>query len=84
MALEKQTNFLGINIPKAYYRINVIRQLNKQNGVALVTGYVDANEAEGFFQKDYLFSYDLAGDNPIRQAYKYLKTLPDFADAQDC
>jgi hypothetical protein len=27
---------------------------------------------------------DLNGDNPIRQAYLHLKTLPEFADAVDC
>lgn len=30
------------------------------------------------------FSLDLDGANPIKQAYEYLKTLPEFADATDC
>jgi hypothetical protein len=29
------------------------------------------------------FPYDLNGPNPIKQAYLYLKTLPEFADAVD-
>lgn len=30
------------------------------------------------------FPLDLDGPNPIKQAYLYLKTLPEFADATDC
>lgn len=29
-------------------------------------------------------AYDLDGPNPIKQAYEYLKTLPEFADAVEC
>lgn len=34
--------------------------------------------------KDYQFTLELEGPNPIKQAYEYLKTLPEFADAVDC
>ncbi len=35
--------------------------------------------------RSYAFPYDLAvSDNAFRQAYIYLKTLPDFAGATDC
>jgi uncharacterized protein YecE (DUF72 family) len=30
------------------------------------------------------FSLDLEGSNPIKQAYQFLKTLPEFSDAVDC
>jgi hypothetical protein len=29
-------------------------------------------------------AHGLEGANPIKQAYLYLKTLPEFADAVDC
>jgi len=32
----------------------------------------------------YTFSMDLEGPNNIKQAYEYLKTLPEFTDAVDC
>jgi hypothetical protein len=35
-------------------------------------------------QKAYSFDYDLNGENPIKQAYQFLKTLPEFSDAVDC
>jgi hypothetical protein len=28
--------------------------------------------------------YDIEGDNPIKQAYEHLKTLPEFEGAIDC
>lgn len=33
---------------------------------------------------NYSFAPSLDGDNFIAQAYAYLKTLPEFADAVDC
>jgi hypothetical protein len=32
----------------------------------------------------YTIGYTLDGDNPVRQAYLHLKTLPEFANAVDC
>ena len=32
----------------------------------------------------YAFVPDMEGANFIKQSYEYLKTLPEFADAQDC
>jgi hypothetical protein len=35
-------------------------------------------------KQEYVFAIDLEGSNPIKQAYEYLKTLPEFSDAVDC
>ena len=35
-------------------------------------------------RKTFGFEYTLSGSNPFQQAYFYLKTLPEFADATDC
>lgn len=37
-----------------------------------------------YFGETYKFQIDMNGDNPLRQAYKHLKTLPEFAGATDC
>ena len=37
-----------------------------------------------FNTKTYSCAYDINGENPIKQAYLYLKTLPEFASATDC
>jgi hypothetical protein len=35
-------------------------------------------------KKEYAFTPSMNEDNFIKQAYEYLKTLPEFADAIDC
>lgn len=35
-------------------------------------------------QKSHMISYEIEGVNPIKQAYLHLKTLPEFAGAEDC
>ena len=55
---------------KSDMNINVLIH-KEQNGLV-----VDARQ--------YFSSLDLNGFNPIKQAYDYLKTLPEFAGATDC
>lgn len=55
----------------------------KTSGTANVV-FLSAPDGEQLEERPYLFAYDIAGDNPIRQAYLHLKTLPEFANAVDC
>lgn len=42
-------------------------------------------KADGFVGgKSYQFVPDMLGDNFIKQAYKHLKSLPEFSGAEDC
>lgn len=50
---------------------------------ASVTAFTNA-EGAGLLTEFYTFSLDLEGPNPIKQAYQFLKTLPEFSDAVDC
>jgi hypothetical protein len=43
-----------------------------------------AENSSSIFTENYVFSLDIEGPNPIKQAYEHLKTLPEFADAVDC
>lgn len=44
-----------------------------------------ANKEKPFFEaKVFSCADDIHADNPIKQAYKHLKTLPEFAGALDC
>lgn len=56
---------------------------SKTEGQAVV---VFSTEASGsiLFERNFLFQFDLDGPNPIKQAYEYIKTLPEFSDATDC
>jgi len=84
MALEKTiTTIHGFEAVNAYHRVEGLTLLNKTEIRFHVRSYKTANDP--FFQEQILSSpYDLDGDNPIKQAYKYLKTLPEFQNAEDC
>jgi hypothetical protein len=86
MALTKNTNIkiygVDVNFDSSYIKINSISG-NKKSMAAFVEtlSKVDGCLIES---KQYSFDYDLNGENPIKQAYLHLKTLPEFADAVDC
>lgn len=83
MALQKelQTVF-GITIPNAYFRVDNVVINNKTNMSFLLKAYADTSSKEVDVQ-NMVCTYDLNGDNPIKQAYEHLKTLPEFAGAAD-
>lgn len=45
---------------------------------------VTASDGVKTISKSYEFTPSMDGKNFIAQAYEYLKTLPEFAGAQDC
>jgi hypothetical protein len=52
----------------------------KDTGHAIVS--LKGEKSQGL--KDYEFQIDLNADNFIAQAYKHIKTLPEFVGAIDC
>jgi 5-methylcytosine-specific restriction endonuclease McrBC regulatory subunit McrC len=84
MALKKTiiTGF-GITVNDAYHRIEGVQLISKDKITFQVRASIDGQKPH--FQ-DVLFvcNYVLTGENPIKQAYEYLKTLPEFAGAIDC
>lgn len=46
--------------------------------------YYKNNAASFLVTRYFTFTLDLEGPNPIKQAYEYLKTLPEFEGAVDC
>jgi len=65
-----------------YCRVD-LAQVSKTSGHARVSFTNNENsEHLGGLQVD--FNYDLEGENPIKQAYQHLKTLPEFEGAEDC
>ena len=84
MALKKsQDSSFGIVVKNAYSRVESLRLLNKQKMQFNACTYADVDAAP-FMSNLYSCAYDIAGENPIAQAYAHLKTLEDFADAVDC
>lgn len=62
-----------------YVKVNLV-EATKENGVAHLL--VLAGSAAQMQRQDFKISLD--GKNFIAQAYDHLKTLPEFAGAEDC
>lgn len=84
MAFKKslQTPF-GIEVQDAYHRVEGVQLISKTEMKFQVRASIDGVKAH-FADSAYECEYDITGDNPIRQAYKHIKTLPEFAGATDC
>lgn len=83
MAIKVNTKLAtGIRVDGAYCRVEY-PSLTKDSLTFHLRKYVA--EDKPFFEENiYTASYILEGENPFKQAYLYLKTLPEFQDAIDC
>jgi len=85
MALTKtQTTSHGFVAENSYLRVEGVRLETKNSLVFRVRSYKDESSVYHFADVEYSCAYDLEGKNPIAQAYEHLKTLSEFAEAQDC
>ena len=84
MALEKTvTTSHGFTASNAYHRVEGT-QVSKDTMAFQVRSYKDNSGLPHFADWSFNCAYDIAGNNPIAQAYAHLKTLPEFAGATDC
>jgi hypothetical protein len=87
MALQKnitlKTNFdTDIVFERAYIKV---RSINMSKDAAQINvDFCSGVNGKVIDMKQYNFVAKLEGNNPIAQAYDYLKTLPEFAGAVDC
>lgn len=80
--LEASTQFGTIKVLDCYVRVLNVEVSKTEIGVR--TQYLK-NANGGLLQEQrYVFPYDINGENPIKQAYLHLKTLPEFANSVDC
>jgi len=84
MALSKTIETIyGFQAVNAYHRVEAVTLTSKSQISFYVRSYAAADKP--FFAEDVLScAYALDGENPIKQAYAHLKTLPAFAGATDC
>jgi len=82
MALLKNIDFKGLIVNKVYVKVWQIK--GNKNELYCDVLYAVDNSSEMLMSKTFLFDYNIDGENPIKQAYAHLKTLPEFADAIDC
>jgi hypothetical protein len=84
MALRKTTTSPhGFESVDAYVTCEGIRLVGKDR----IKFQVRTRKEPGlpFFEDiEHTAPYLMDGENPIKQAYGHLKTLPEFLDAQDC
>jgi hypothetical protein len=87
MALTKTLNIkdnFGIEIT---FNDTYIKVVSVSGDKHLLTAQVSTQakkDGTHLGMKLFSFTTDMQGDNPIRQAYKHLKTLPEFEGATDC
>lgn len=85
MAIQKTvTTQHGLVANNAYHKVENVAIQNKDQMSFNVKVFVSKEQNLPFEMLAFSCVYDIQGDNPIRQAYKYVKTLPEFSDAVDC
>lgn len=83
MALKKDIVIKGVPVAGAYIRVRGFT--GNKNGVTAFIDYKASADQEFSFHESHVnFELDLNGGNPVEQAYVFMKTLPEFADAEDC
>jgi hypothetical protein len=84
MALLKTVSTVhGLQAVNAYHRVEAVTLQNKETITFHVRSYL-ATDKPFFMESVLSCAYAIDGENPIKQAYEYLKTLPEFAGATDC
>jgi len=84
MALSKTTTSpQGFEATNAYHRVESISLITNASMTFRVRAYKDVS-FPAFGDDGFMCAYDINGENPVRQAYLHLKTLPEFAIATDC
>jgi hypothetical protein len=84
MALQKSIESkFGITISDAYIRVESISFDAAKAMQFFVRIYAKQNYL-ALSEQQVVIAYDMNGANPYTQAYIYLKTLPEFANAVDC
>lgn len=84
MALKKNIDSaFGITINDAYIRVENISFDASKSMQFFVRIYAKQN-FPALSEQQMFLGYDMNGANPYAQAYSYIKTLPEFANATDC
>jgi hypothetical protein len=85
MALEKTvTTPHGFEAINAYHRVEGLEIIGKDSMSFLIRGYKQPHGVPCFAEKRITAEYDIAGNNPIAQAYASVKKQAEFINAKDC
>jgi hypothetical protein len=81
MALSKNIDFKGMTVNDAYFRIWKFD--GDKNTISFGLEMCANSSSERLNSQTFTCDYDINGENPIKQAYVYLKTLPEFEGVGD-
>jgi hypothetical protein len=85
MALTMTVEFRGITVSSACIRVTSVSVLPGLTSMSFGIVFSASSGDDPFDARTVSNApYDIDGPNPIAQAYAYLKTLPEFAGAEDC
>jgi hypothetical protein len=84
MALKKNLEFRGILVPDAYIKIATTTIIAGNEWIDFCVHYLATDTGSPFNSVNVQCAYNLLGDNPIKQGYEHLKTLPEFEGCTDC
>jgi hypothetical protein len=73
----------GIEVQDAYIQVVSALVHKNQTATACYLTFADTKKLP-LDSTEVTYPYDLNGSNPIKQAYLYLKSLPEFEGAEDC
>jgi len=74
----------AFTIPLAYFKVTSVMVESKTVMTVFVRVFANKDCSNAVLETRYSGEYNLEGPNPIKQAYLFLKTLPEFSDATDC
>jgi hypothetical protein len=85
MALEKTvTTPQGFEAREAYHRVENVTLIAKDTMSFVVRSYKQSTGVPAFAESQHTSEYDIAGANPIAQAYLAVKESDQFSNAKDC
>lgn len=80
---KTQEHFTGeLVCESAYCKVGGIS--GNKDSILFILNTYNSQGGKVLFNSEYSFTPDLDDSNFIKQAYEYLKTLPEFANAVDC
>ena len=82
MALKQNVTHKGLLATDAYMKVTQFT--GDKSKIDFQVTVFDESQTHELEMRYFSLAYDLDGDNPIKQSYEHLKTLPEFLGAIDC
>lgn len=83
LSIDRATPW-GLDVQNAYCRVEKPTLVDKDSISFNLRCYAQPAGVPHFSDEVFSCEYNLNGDNPIKQAYEYLKSLSEFSAATDC